>query len=419
MCLLSGVLFAQVDFWRHAGLSNRTILSLAVDPRGGILAGTGSDGVYRSSDGGETWTKLGGPASRADVIAVCRDSSIVVGSSLGRMVRSTDGGTTWSPTSITTLWVYSILVREAGDVFAGVFDPYDSLGGAIYKSSDHGNSWNRSSMGIDSALIRGLALSPGGKLFAGSLVLKMYIDKPSPNQWDFSGGMYKSVDDGQQWARSGLNGTSVSSIIVASDGSILAGSHNRGVHRSVDSGMSWTESNTGLTNEYQRNVRSMLALSNSQIWATTLGGVFYSTDGGNQWLRQHAGLADTSVLCIAVDSSGFLYVGTYGGIFRSVRSVTGMNDKNDGGQWSFSLKGIYPNPFNATTTIEFTLPEGLLTTLTIYNSLGQEVASILSESLSGGLHTRQWDAANQPSGVYFLRIVAGSFYDAKKMILVR
>jgi len=86
---------------------------------------------------------------------------------------------------------------------------------------------------------------------------------------------------------------------------------------------------------------------------------------------------------------------------------------------AFSLYQNYPNPFNPSTNISFTLPVKSFVSLKIFDLSGREIATIVSEELSAGNYTRQWDAANMPSGVYFYRLKAGSFTETKKLILVR
>jgi hypothetical protein len=85
----------------------------------------------------------------------------------------------------------------------------------------------------------------------------------------------------------------------------------------------------------------------------------------------------------------------------------------------FVLKQNYPNPFNPTTTIEFTLPAATLTTLRIYNSAGQEVATLVSELLSAGNHKLTWNARNLPSGIYMYTLAAGNFHESRKLILLK
>lgn len=86
----------------------------------------------------------------------------------------------------------------------------------------------------------------------------------------------------------------------------------------------------------------------------------------------------------------------------------------------FRLIGNYPNPFNPATRIEFTLPADLRVTMKVYNTLGQEVATLLNNRmLSGGLHAYTFDASDLASGVYIYTLEAGSHFDARKMVLMK
>jgi outer membrane protein assembly factor BamB len=85
----------------------------------------------------------------------------------------------------------------------------------------------------------------------------------------------------------------------------------------------------------------------------------------------------------------------------------------------FALAPNFPNPFNPRTTITFSLPSQLLVTLKVFDALGREVSTLVSEELPAGTHTRQWNAADLPSGIYFYRLHAGSFSDTKKLLLVK
>jgi hypothetical protein len=71
---------------------------------------------------------------------------------------------------------------------------------------------------------------------------------------------------------------------------------------------------------------------------------------------------------------------------------------------AISLGSNFPNPFSERTTIPVALPAAEFVTLKVYNLLGEEVATLVSESMSAGRHQVEWDAANQPSGVYFARL---------------
>jgi len=83
------------------------------------------------------------------------------------------------------------------------------------------------------------------------------------------------------------------------------------------------------------------------------------------------------------------------------------------------LANNYPNPFNPTTIINYELPTTLIVELTIYNSLGQWVATLVNMEQRTGLHQIEWDASEYASGVYYYKIQTGEFQDVKKMILLR
>jgi hypothetical protein len=85
----------------------------------------------------------------------------------------------------------------------------------------------------------------------------------------------------------------------------------------------------------------------------------------------------------------------------------------------FRLNQNYPNPFNPTTTIEFALPKTAFVTLKIYNLLGKEVAKLVAEQRSAGIHKLNWDARGLASGVYLYRLEAGGFVKSRKLILLR
>lgn len=79
----------------------------------------------------------------------------------------------------------------------------------------------------------------------------------------------------------------------------------------------------------------------------------------------------------------------------------------------------YPNPFNNTTTIEFSLPKTDFVTLKVYNIIGQEIATIVSTKLVAGNYKYHWDASEYASGIYYYRIVSGEYQQANKMILLK
>ncbi len=85
----------------------------------------------------------------------------------------------------------------------------------------------------------------------------------------------------------------------------------------------------------------------------------------------------------------------------------------------YQLLQNYPNPFNPKTTIEFSIPKNEFVTLIIYNLLGQEVVTLVSEKLMSGSYKYTWDASGFASGVYYYKIGASEFQQVKKLILMK
>jgi len=90
----------------------------------------------------------------------------------------------------------------------------------------------------------------------------------------------------------------------------------------------------------------------------------------------------------------------------------------------FALFQNIPNPFNATTRIDFNLPDAGKVTLTVYNVLGQSVATLVDNHLEPGRHHVEWDSRSDggsevPSGVYFYRLETASNQASRKMVLMK
>ena len=86
------------------------------------------------------------------------------------------------------------------------------------------------------------------------------------------------------------------------------------------------------------------------------------------------------------------------------------------------LRGNYPNPFNPSTTIEYGVPADGIVSLKIYNTLGQEVATLIDGFQAAGYHSVSWNGRNSSgatvsSGVYLYRLVAGDVVKTARMLL--
>ena len=79
----------------------------------------------------------------------------------------------------------------------------------------------------------------------------------------------------------------------------------------------------------------------------------------------------------------------------------------------------YPNPFNPNTNISFMLPKKLKVELSIYNILGEKVAELVSGTLNNGFHSYVWEAVNNSSGIYFMRLVDENAVQTRKIVLLK
>ena len=101
-------------------------------------------------------------------------------------------------------------------------------------------------------------------------------------------------------------------------------------------------------------------------------------------------------------------------------NLVGVDDKNNSElPTAYALEQNYPNPFNPTTNINFSLPETGNVTIKIYNTLGAEITTLLSENLPAGNHFVAFDATNLPSGIYFYTMNSNNFSMTKKMLLLK
>jgi hypothetical protein len=101
--------------------------------------------------------------------------------------------------------------------------------------------------------------------------------------------------------------------------------------------------------------------------------------------------------------------------FQVVTSVDGFDQMPS----ALQLAQNYPNPFNPSTTIRFELPESEHVNLSVYTLTGQQIAQLVNETRSAGVHEVRFDAGNLASGIYVYRITAGSAVQTRRMTLVK
>lgn len=85
----------------------------------------------------------------------------------------------------------------------------------------------------------------------------------------------------------------------------------------------------------------------------------------------------------------------------------------------YELCSNYPNPFNPTTLIQYSVKAAGWVTLKVYDILGSEVAVLVNSSKESGYHKAHFDASNLPSGIYIYSLQVNGFADSKKMLLIK
>ena len=100
-------------------------------------------------------------------------------------------------------------------------------------------------------------------------------------------------------------------------------------------------------------------------------------------------------------------------------TIDGVEDNADGLPGRFWLAQNYPNPFNPSTSIRFDVPRSTMVKLKVYDLLGREVATLVTEVKQPGSYTVRWNAKDFAGGVYFYQLNAGSYERTKKLLLLR
>ena len=343
--------------WSNAGTFDNTVHSVAVEPQGNLLAGTGdiaphgetSGGLYRSTNDGTNWSRIIIPDTGAYSI-VAHSSGVLVAATLwGRVLHSTDGGSSWLPSLLSGVFfitgdhlgglyacsdccVYRSL--DTGRTWSQIFVTGNSVSrvvvdgnarifvsmyrGGISYSTDNGSTWNPTSM--TSTRVYSVALDFNGTIYAGL----------------FESGVYRSTDNGVSWVQRvhGFPNLWTISLAVSPSGTMYAGTYYLGLWRTTNNGEVWTRNALGYS-----VVRALAAQSTGNIYAGTEGALYRSTNDGTSWTQLNLGIGSPYVLSLSVAPSGVIFAGTadnlyhQGNVFRS---------SDNGGTWTSVLENVMP-----------------------------------------------------------------------------
>jgi len=85
----------------------------------------------------------------------------------------------------------------------------------------------------------------------------------------------------------------------------------------------------------------------------------------------------------------------------------------------FSLSQNFPNPFNPSTKIKYSVPQSSNVVIKVFDVLGNEIETLVNEEKTSGTYEVTWYAEQLPSGVYFYQLQAGEYIKTKKMLLLK
>ena len=431
------------------GLPVNKVLSLAVADTD-LYATSFSDGVYASTDNGANWTHAANGIVGSDITSISGEGSNVYAVfNLDSVFSSTDNGNTWvEDTGLKGAYQINGVTVIGTNVYAtaanGTFVSPDSgktwdtlncparaivqsgtnlvaASGRVYFSTNRGVSWlpaNNSPYGI------GCLAATGTNVFAAGYY-----------------GIYRSTDNGEDWNEIDGNLINITSL-AASGSTVVAGRYippvpltdsipppPGGLFLSTDNGQTWSSYVNGLS-----------GYGYPQVWAVALHGMdvfagltdqgapnypsmFYSSSINREdWINTEQGLPLLGISSIYInDSSIFVGIIHEGGIWRAPLSqVTGIEQPEKPAiPTVIQLKQNYPNPFNPTTTIDYFIPTRSHVTLTVYNILGEKLATLVDGIQQAGNHTVSFNASRLASGVYFYRVKTGSYTGTKKMLYLK
>jgi photosystem II stability/assembly factor-like uncharacterized protein len=305
--------------WVQTAFAGANIVpTLAIDPKDpdvvfiGIAAGSAEQGFFRTKDAGKSWTKLGGglPDQYAGVVAIHpQNGTLLANPGVEGIWRSTDGGDTWARVVSDPGGVNALLFHPTGNIAWGV----TSQRGCI-RSGDGGVTWAHT---LNSNLpLNQFGLGPFA--FDG---MKLYLGTAGR-------GVYVSTDNGDSWTQAastglaGVSGADVTNLAATPSrvGVLFAETSFAGVFRSTDSGATFTKLEPGGSGT--RYAALALDPSNAQTIFVSAnetqggpGGLFKSTDDGQSWSA--FGPSAVPISSVGVASHGTIYAGTIGqGVWR-------------------------------------------------------------------------------------------------------
>jgi photosystem II stability/assembly factor-like uncharacterized protein len=375
----------------------------------GVIVG---DTILSTTDGGKSWQALGraigwhGLEEGFSAIHCFTDLEWVgVGNS---SFRTTDAGRTWLFDSLHTLYSY-------GSVFWAV-----EFVGSTGLAAGANNS-------ISLSLDRGASWSPVSPTTYGPFALTYFSLAPAgTSAWVVGGGnpttqkglITRTTNNGASWDT--VLQTTNRVVTAISFANVAVGyAAADSIYKTTDGGATWKA-----VHSLPASVRGM-SFKDAAVGTlvASLGKIYRTVDGGANWTQQISNtLMDLWAVCFIDTSQGWavgyrdVAVHTTNGGWGKLVSVGSVPSGIPG---AYSLDLNYPNPFNPSTTIRYGLPVRCHVTLSVFNTLGQRVTTLVNGEMEAGRHEAKFDGSGCAAGVYFYRIQTGNFMETKKLVLLR
>ena len=296
-------------------LSSRLVIDLLVAPDQSIYACT-SQGLFRSTNGGTTFTQVPGLPSFTSRIEADADGDLFLGVQFttANLFRSIDDGATWQQSDIG-------IGFDVLDIHASGSGLYAVGGNAVYRSTNDGTSWTSVNAPPEFSYTS-VTVATNGDICASFY-----------GGTELGGRIYRTTNGGASWAQdSGLSGHAVDRLLSTPEGSLFVGSKGPGVYRYSSNGTAdggdWQQKLAGDGGGWEQKVAGMCNTWIVDIADDPITGMLYvatqhtlllrSSDGGASWQNASKGISvHETPTGLAVNSEGSVYLSTYQGVYKS------------------------------------------------------------------------------------------------------